>query len=45
MSDIVLFGDRERTPDESSLDIVGSRGGRAVSLTDLDVPVCPGFVI
>ena len=45
MSDIVLFGDRERTPDESSLDIVGSRGVRAVSLTDLDVPVCPGFVI
>ena len=45
MSDIVLFGDRERPLDRSALEIVGSRGVRAVSLTDLDVPICPGFVV
>ncbi|MFW5694024.1 MAG: putative PEP-binding protein [Alkalispirochaeta sp.] len=45
MSDIVLFGDRERMPDQKALDLVGSRGARAVSLADLDVPVCPGFVV
>jgi pyruvate,orthophosphate dikinase len=45
MSDIILFGDRGHVPDQSGLEIVGSRGVRAVSLADLDVPICPGFVV
>lgn len=45
MSNIVLFGDRKHALDQTTLDYVGSRGVRAVSLVDLDVPICPGFVI
>ena len=45
MSNIVLFGDRKHALDQTTLDFVGSRGVRAVSLVDLDVPICPGFVI
>lgn len=45
MSEIVLFGDRKHSLDQSTLEVAGSRGVRAVSLVDLDVPICPGFVV
>lgn len=45
MKQLVPFGIEQKRVDDSTLEAVGSRGKRAVSLADLNVPICPGVVI
>jgi len=45
MKQLVTFGTEQKRVDEATLELVGSRGKRAVSLADLNVPVCPGVVV
>ncbi|MFW5800612.1 MAG: pyruvate, phosphate dikinase, partial [Spirochaeta sp.] len=45
MSTIILFGTGRTAVGKHSDVAIGSRGERAVSLAELDMPICPGFVI
>lgn len=45
MKKLISFGTEQKRVDDSILEAVGSRGTRAVSLADLNVPICPGVVI
>ncbi|MDA3948026.1 MAG: PEP-utilizing enzyme [Spirochaeta sp.] len=45
MNQLISFGTEHTKVDDSVLEAVGSRGKRAVSLADLNVPVCPGVVL
>jgi pyruvate,orthophosphate dikinase len=45
MNDFIHFGDRAAAESISDQEILGSRGRRAISLGELDMPICPGFVI
>jgi pyruvate, orthophosphate dikinase len=45
MKNLIPFGTDRKVVDDSVLELVGSRGKRAVSLADLNVPICPGVVL
>ncbi len=45
MKHLIPFGTDRKVVDDSVLELVGSRGKRAVSLADLNVPICPGVVL
>ena len=45
MSKFISFGNRKYEDALKNRDILGSRGSRAASLAELDMPICPGFII
>ncbi|MFA7566959.1 MAG: putative PEP-binding protein [Alkalispirochaeta sp.] len=45
MKALIPFGTDQKSVDDSVLELVGSRGKRAVALADLNVPICPGVVV
>jgi pyruvate,orthophosphate dikinase len=45
MNDFIHFGNPDGSAKIKDREILGSRGRRAISLGELDMPICPGFVI
>ncbi|MFP4329949.1 MAG: putative PEP-binding protein [Spirochaetaceae bacterium] len=45
MNKILPFSSHVTVTDEETRDLMGSRGRRAMELSELDLPICPGFIV
>lgn len=45
MNKILPFSSHVTVTEEETRELMGSRGRRAMELSELDLPICPGFII